>query len=124
MLLGVDYLMDESIFDSIKALLGPDASYDVFDQDILLHINTTLSVLTQLGLGPAEGFMVTGPDETWGEFISNDKTLNMVKTYVYMKVKMAFDPPVNSSVLSAYQEACKEYEWRLNVAVDPEKLQG
>ena len=115
--------MDESIFESIKALLGPDSVYDVFDQDILIHINTTLSVLTQLGVGPAEGFMVTGPDETWGEFISNDKTLNMVKTYVYMKVKMAFDPPVNSSVLSAYQEACKEYEWRLNVAVDPEKLQ-
>lgn len=114
--------MDESIFDSIKALLGPDASYDVFDQDIILHINSALSVLSQLGVGSAEGFMITGPDETWGEFINNDKTLNMVKTYVYMKVKLAFDPPTNSSVISAYQEACKEYEWRLNVAVDPDKL--
>lgn len=116
--------MDESIFDSIKALLGPDASYEVFDTDIMIHINTALSVLTQLGIGPADGFMITGPDETWGDFIGDDKTLNMVKTYVYMKAKIAFDPPVNSSVLSAYQEACKEYEWRLNVAVDPEKLQG
>jgi hypothetical protein len=116
--------MNESIFDSIKALLGPDASYDVFDSDIMIYINTALSVLTQLGIGPVEGFMITGSGETWGEFINNDKTLNMVKTYVYMKVKIAFDPPVNSSVLSAYQEACKEYEWRLNVTVDPEKLQG
>lgn len=116
--------MDESIFNSIKALLGPDASYDVFDPDIMIHINTALSVLTQLGIGPAEGFMITGPDETWGDFLSNDKRLNMAKTYVYMKVKIAFDPPVNSSVLSAYQEACKEYEWRLNVTVDPDELQG
>lgn len=114
--------MEESIFESIKSLLGPDASYDVFDQDILIHINTAISVLTQLGVGPATGFMVTGPDETWQDFIGDDKTLQMVKTYIYMKVKMAFDPPVNSSVLNAYNEACKEYEWRLNVEVDPFKL--
>ena len=115
--------MNESIFDSIKALLGPDASYEVFDQDILIHINTAIAVLTQIGVGPASGFMVTGSDETWFDFIGDsDKSLNMVKTYVYMKVKMAFDPPVNSSALSAYQEACKEYEWRLNVAVDPFKI--
>lgn len=114
--------MDENIFDSIKTLLGPDASYDVFDTEIVIHINTALSVLTQLGVGPAEGFMVVGADETWGDFIGDDKVLNMVKSYVYMKVKMAFDPPISSSVLSAYQEACKEYEWRLNVAVDPKKL--
>lgn len=116
--------MEESIFESIKSLLGPDASYDVFDQDILIHINTAIAVLTQLGVGPATGFIVTGPDETWQDFIGNDKTLQMVKTYIYMKVKMAFDPPANSSVLNAYNEACKEYEWRLNVEVDPFKLQA
>jgi hypothetical protein len=115
--------MEESIFESIKSLLGPDASYDVFDQDILIHINTAISVLTQLGVGPATGFMVTGADETWQDFIGDDKILQMVKTYIYMKVKMAFDPPANSSVLNAYNEACKEYEWRLNVETDPFKLQ-
>ena len=115
--------MEESIFESIKSLLGPDASYGVFDQDILIHINTAISVLTQLGVGPATGFMVTGSDETWQDFIGDDMILQMVKTYIYMKVKMAFDPPANSSVLSAYSEACKEYEWRLNVEVDPAKLQ-
>lgn len=116
--------MEESIFESIKSLLGPDASYDVFDQDILIHINTAIAVLTQLGVGPATGFMVTGPDETWRDFIGDDKILQMVKTYIYMKVKMAFDPPANSSVLNAYNEACKEYEWRLNVETDPFKLQA
>ncbi len=116
--------MEESIFESIKALLGPDASYDVFDQDILIHVNTAISVLTQLGVGPATGFMVTGPDETWKDFIGDNKILQMVKTYIYMKVKMAFDPPANSSVLNAYNEACKEYEWRLNVEVDPFKLEA
>lgn len=115
--------MEESIFESIKSLLGPDASYDVFDQDILIHINTAIAVLTQLGVGPKTGFVVTGPDETWEDFIGSDKTeLHMAKTYIYMKVKIAFDPPTNSSVLTAYQEACKEYEWRLNVAVDPDDI--
>ena len=116
--------MDESIFESIKSLLGPDASYDVFDQDILIHINTAIAVLTQLGVGSPSGFVVTGPEETWRDFIGDDKILQMAKTYIYMKVKMAFDPPANSSVLSAYQEACKEYEWRLNVETDPYKLQA
>lgn len=113
--------MEDSIFESIKEMLGPDASYDVFDQEILIHINTAISVLTQLGVGPSAGFLVTGPSETWADFIGSNKTeLNMVKTYIYMKVRIAFDPPTNSAVLTAYQEACKEYEWRMNVAVDPD----
>ena len=112
--------MEESIFESIKALLGPDASYDVFDQDILIHINTAISVLTQLGVGPFSGFIVTGPDETWRDFLGEDLArLQMVKTYIYMKVRMAFDPPANSSVLNAYKEACQEYEWRMNVETNP-----
>lgn len=115
--------MEESIFESIKEMLGPDASYDVFDQDILVHINAAISVLAQLGVGPAAGFVVTGPSETWADFIGTDKTeLNMVKTYIYMKVRIAFDPPTNSSVLAAYQDACREYEWRMNVAVDPSDI--
>lgn len=112
--------MDESILESIKALLGPDASYDAFDPDIIIHINSALSVLHQLGVGPSGGFAVTGYDETWDDFIGDTSyPLNMVKTYIYMKVRIAFDPPTNPSVLTAFQESCKEYEWRLNVAVDP-----
>lgn len=113
--------MDQSIFNSIKALLGPDADYDVFDQDIMIFINSALATLTQLGIGPDEGFRITGPDETWEDLLGDSKDLDSVKQYIYMKVKMAFDPPSNSFVMTAYEEACKEFEWRLNVAVDPKK---
>ena len=111
--------MEESILISIKALLGPDSDYDVFDQDIMVFINSALSTLNQLGVGPEDGFQITGTDETWSDFIGDDVKLNMVKNYIFMKVKMAFDPPANSFVMSAYEKACEELEWRLNVAVDP-----
>lgn len=114
--------VEESIFKSIKALLGPDADYDVFDRDILIFINSTLSTLTQLGIGPKEGFRITGESETWHDLLGDYKDLESVKTYIYMKVRMAFDPPSNSAVMNAYEEMCKEFEWRLNVAVDPSRL--
>ena len=112
--------MDESIFEEIKAMLGPDASYDEFDNDILIHINSAIAVLTQLGVGPSNGFVVVDEGETWRDFLGSGRKfpLNMVKTYIYMKVKLAFDPPSNSTVLSAYQETCREYEWRMNVAAE------
>ena len=74
--------MEDSIFESIKSLLGPDASYDVFDQDILIHINTAIAVLAQLGVGSSSGFVVTGPEETWRDFLGDDKILQMAKTYI------------------------------------------
>lgn len=111
--------MDESIFNTIKSLLGPDADYDVFDTDIMIFINAAFSTLTQLGLGPSEGFFITGESEKWSDFLSDAKDLESVKAYIFMKTKLAFDPPSSSFALSAYQDACKEYEWRLNVAVDP-----
>ena len=115
-------MIEESIFKSIKALLGPDADYDVFDSDILIFINGTLATLTQLGIGPSEGYRITGESETWQDFLGNYTDLESVKTYIYLKVKLVFDPPASSAVMSAYQETCKELEWRLNVAVDPGKF--
>lgn len=114
--------MEDSILRSIKGLLGPDADYTEFDQDIIIFINAAFSTLTQLGLGPSEGFRITGYDEEWQDFLGDAKDLDSTKAYIFMKVKMAFDPPTSSFVLSAYQEACKEYEWRLNVAVDPRNV--
>lgn len=111
--------MENSIFLTIKSLLGPDADYDVFDQDILVFINSAISTLTQIGVGPSTGFRVTGSTETWSDFIGTDSRIDSIKDYIYMKVKIMFDPPTNSSVLSAYQDSCKELEWRLNVAKDP-----
>lgn len=111
--------MDDSILNTIKKMLGPDSDYDVFDTDIIIHINSALSTLTQIGVGPSTGFRITGPEETWSDFIGygvND--LESIKTYVYLKVKMLFDPPASSFVMKAMEDNCKEIEWRLNVATD------
>lgn len=111
--------MDESILNSIKSMLGPDGDYDDFDGDIIIHINSALSVLTQLGVGPPKGFRVKDDTNTWGEFIPTDRDdLDSIKTYVYMKVKLIFDPPQSSAVIEAFKEQIKETEWRLNVAVE------
>ena len=112
--------MDDSILNTIKQMLGLDSDYDAFDTDVIIHINSALSTLSQVGVGPSIGFKITGPDEMWSEFIGygiND--LESVKTYVYCKVKMLFDPPASSFVMKAMEENCKEIEWRLNVASDP-----
>ena len=112
--------MEQSILNTIKKMLGPDDSYDVFDTDIIIHINTALSILAQLGVGAKKGFRITGAEETWDNFITDGSVdLESVKSYIYMKVKMVFDPPSSSFVMKAMEDSCKELEWRLNVAVDP-----
>ena len=111
--------MEDSILKTIQSMLGPDSAYDVFDQDILIHINSAISVLTQLGIGPKSGFRITGFDETWSDLVTDELQLEMVKTYIYLKVRLAFDPPSNSSLVTFYKQECNELEWRLNVSVDP-----
>lgn len=113
--------MEESILDSIKDMLGPDSSYDVFDNEILIHINMALSVLTQLGVGPTGGFIVSDSDATWNQFLGSAKNIEMAKSFVFMKVKMAFDPPSSSFVMTGMEKACDELAWRLTVAMDENK---
>lgn len=108
----------ESILTSIKKLLGIAEEHDQFDVDIILHINTALMTLRQLGVGPQDGFMITGDTETWIDYLGDTKLLESVKTYVYLKVKMVFDPPTSSFVLEAMNRQAQEYEFRLNVEVD------
>lgn len=112
--------MDESILNCIKKDLGIEPTYDHFDHDIIDLINTSLGVLRQIGVCPDSGFSITGPDETWWDFLGedNDKYLKMIRTYIYTKVRITFDPPVNSFVLEALKENAKELEWRINVEVD------
>ncbi|WNM72391.1 hypothetical protein SEA_MOSSY_12 [Gordonia phage Mossy] len=107
--------MSESILTSTKKILGIAEDYDVFDMDIILHINGVLSTLNQLGLGPEEGFMIQDDSEEWGDLLEDDMRLNSIKTYVYLKVRLLFDPPATSFVISAMNEQIKELEWRLNV---------
>jgi hypothetical protein len=110
---------ENSILSCTKKNLGIDDDFTGFDADVIMCVNTSLNVLTQLGVGPKEGFSISSKDETWDQFIGDNKRLNMVKSYIFMKTKLMFDPPTISAVLSAYQEQVKEYESRLNYEVDP-----
>lgn len=108
----------DSILTSIKKLLGIDEEYIQFDSDIIMHINTVFLNLTQLGVGPEEGFLIEDDAATWDDFIGDSSQLQAVKTYVYLKVKLLFDPPLSSSVIESINRIISELEWRLNVAVD------
>lgn len=109
----------ESILISIKKMLGLTEEYDVFDTDIIIHINSVFMVLTQLGVGPEEGFSIKDKTAIWNEFISEDnKYYEGVKTYVYWKVRMMFDPPTSSVVAEAANRLIGEFEWRLNLAAE------
>ena len=108
----------ESILTSIKKLLGIEEEYTQFDADIIMHINTVFLNLTQLGVGPSEGFLIEDDTAIWEDFIGDSSQLQAVKTYMYLKVKLLFDPTLSSSVTESMNRMIAELEWRLNVAVD------
>jgi hypothetical protein len=110
--------MDDSILATIKKMLGLDPSYTPFDQDVIVLINSTFMTLHQLGIGPKEGFHITDYSSKWSEFITNNVNLRGVQEYVYMKVRMVFDPPGNSFVMEALKQQCQELEWRMNVQAE------
>lgn len=111
----------ESILVSIKKLLGIDAEYKHFDPDLIMHINSVFSILTQLGVGPSSGFSITGDNETWSDFIDKEtKKLSLVKSYMHLKVKLLFDPPLGTAVIQSIDRQISEFEWRLSVAADLE----
>jgi hypothetical protein len=107
--------MEQSILISTKKILGIAQDYTVFDLDIITHINTAFSTLTQLGVGPPEGFMIADDVAVWTDFIADDLQYNSVKTYVFLRVRQLFDPPSTSYLISATESQIKELEWRLNV---------
>lgn len=113
--------MQDSILMTIRKLVCGDPYADHFDTDLLVHINACFSILNQLGVGPENGFVVTDETQSWSSYVADNRTLNMVKTYVTLKVKKIFDPPLTSSVLEAMDKEISQLEWRLNVAVDPVK---
>lgn len=110
----------DSILTSIKKLLGIDAAYTNFDNDLIMHINSVLAILTQVGVGPASGFLITGTTETWAGFIETATDLAFVKSYVYMKVKLLFDPPQSTAAIESLNRLIAEFEWRLNIAAEPD----
>lgn len=113
--------MQDSILMTIRKLVCGNPYADHFDTDLLVHINACFSILNQLGVGPESGFVVTDETQSWSSYVADNYILNMVKTYVTLKVKKVFDPPLTSSVLEAMDKEISQLEWRLNVAVDPVK---
>ena len=111
--------MQDSILMTIRKLVCGDPYADHFDTDLLVHINACFSILNRLGVGPENGFVVTDETQSWSSYSDNDRILNMVKTYITLKVRVIFDPPLTSSVLDAMNKEISQLEWRLNVAVDP-----
>jgi hypothetical protein len=107
--------METSILLSTKKILGLAADYTAFDHDVITHINTAFSILTQLGIGPPEGFMIEDDSAVWFEFVNDDMQLNSVKTYVYLKVRQFFDPPATSYLIAAMERQIQELEVRMNV---------
>lgn len=108
----------ESILTSIKKLLGIAEEYNHFDADLIMHINSVFAILTQLGVGPLDGFSITDNSAVWSDFISDNTKLSFVKSYTHLKVKLLFDPPLSSSVTDAMNRMISELEWRILVEAD------
>lgn len=105
----------ESILTSVKKLLGMTEEYTAFDTDLILHINSVLMILTQMGVGPKEGFSISDAAASWSEFIPDGKNMEAVKSYVALKVRMLFDPPQSSTTMDATKNIISELEWRLRL---------
>lgn len=108
----------DSILTSVKKMLGIAEEYEHFDADLLMHINSTFSILHQLGVGPADGFMIEDKNSIWSDFISDESKYMLAKSYMFLKVKLLFDPPLSSAVLECYKTQISEYEWRLIITAE------
>ena len=115
--------MEDKVLSTVKRMLGPGITDDctVFDDVLITHTNSVLSTLYQLGVGPKGGVRITSGSDTWSDLFDDDPRIDFVKTYVGLKVRMLFDPPTAGTALDALQRDINEYEWRINVAVDPDE---
>ena len=111
--------LSDSILESVKKDLGASEWDDAFDDTLIRDINSVFMILFQLGVGPSVPYTITGSDETWADFSSENNLIEAVRSYVPKKVKLMFDPSSSSFVNASDKEICAEMEWRLNVAVDP-----
>ena len=105
--------MEDSILATIRQMIGPSASYDVFDIDLIVNINSAFSRLCQLGVGPATPFRIHDDTATWADFMDKEKMFPEVKQYIYLKTRMIFDPPASGTVANAYKEQIDMLEWTM-----------
>lgn len=113
-------MINDSILTSVKKMLGIMEGYTHFDDDIIMHINGVLFTLFQLGIGD-EPYSITDETQLWSDFFPDVNKLEVIRPYVYLKVRLAFDPPTSSAAMEAAKNLVSEYEFRINVAVDPKK---
>lgn len=106
----------DSILTSVKEMLGIAEEYTHFDMVLVRHINSVFMILTQMGVGPPEGFTISDADAVWSDFVSEEENLEAVKTYVYHRVQLVFDPPASSTIVEATNRIINELEWRLYTA--------
>lgn len=112
--------MAGSILDDVKKMLGLGQDYTAFDLDVMTHVNSILAVLNGLGIGPVAGFMIVDNTSTWETYLGpdavlpNDPKFNLVKSYMFLRVRMLFDPPATSMAIDAMTKMYEEFEWRLN----------
>jgi hypothetical protein len=109
---------DDSILDSIKKLLSIEVADTTYDIDVIVHVNSVFSTLQQLGLGPASALYIADNTTKWSDFIGANPNVAAVKSYVFMRVKLLFDPPTLSYVLQSFQAQIDQLEWRFTVAAD------
>ena len=107
-----------SILKDVRHVLGVHEDDEVFDRDLIMHINSTFNVLRQMGVGPEKGFAIKDASATWDEFLTDEPKVNMVRSYMYAKVRMQFDPPNSGTLVDALKNQIAEYEWRMNVDVE------
>lgn len=112
----------DSILVSVKKMLGITEDYTHFDPDLIIHINSVFMILTQLGVGPNTGFSIRDETSTWADYMTEKQNLESVKSYIYMKVKLMFDPPANSFTVDSLKRLTDEFEWRLNVEAESEEV--
>ena len=108
----------DSILDSIKKLIGPGTEHNFFDADLIMHINSAFMILCQIGLGGIHPFTISDNTAKWSDFIYEEAFFRSVVDYVYLRVKLIFDPPTSSFTLNAYNDQLRELEWRLNVMAE------
>lgn len=115
---------DDSILTSVKKMLGIPEEYEHFDTDLIIHINSVFMILTQMGVGPSNGFSISNKQARWSEFIGDARLIESVRTYMYLKVRLIFDPPTSSAVTEAINRLISEFEWRLNVSAETPLFNG
>lgn len=112
--------MTNSVLETIKTMIGPSASYEGFDTDIMIHINSSLAELAQLGVVD-DGTKIVSSSTTWNDIIGTNPKLEEIKSWLYFKVRIMFDPPSSSTILNAFQEEIKRLEWRMFITADEER---